>query len=160
LAVTTPSCPRRAVATQPQPAEERHRARDRDRDGQAAEQDVGEQQQRAVHRQRQQEHAGEQQRGEVHVALEAVDPLEALLERHGEQEAEQDLHARHDDAQLVEQLQQLPVEPLALVLVLARGELGRIVVVDVGHRVRCSRADAMSCPGQAACGTAIRSRSC
>ena len=39
--------------------------------------------------------------------------VEALLKRDGQQEAEEHLHARHDDAQLVEQLDQLAVEPLA-----------------------------------------------
>ena len=67
--------------------------------------------------------AAESSVDEVDVALEGVDAREALLERHGEQEGEQHLHARHRDAQLVEQLDQLPVEPL-LLLVAALGLLG------------------------------------
>jgi hypothetical protein len=37
---------------------------------------------------------------------------EPLLERHREQEREQHLHARQGDADLVEELDQLPVDPL------------------------------------------------
>ena len=65
----------------------------------------------------------EQQRHEVDDPLEVVDRLEALLERHGQQEAEEHLHAGHDDPQLVEQLDQLAVEPLGFVFVGARAAL-------------------------------------
>jgi hypothetical protein len=42
---------------------------------------------------------------------------ESLRERNGEQEREQHLHARQRDAQLVEQLDQLAANTLAVVLV-------------------------------------------
>jgi len=49
---------------------------------------------------------GADQDEEVHVLVEARDPVERLRERHGEQEPEQDLHARRRDADLLEEFQQ------------------------------------------------------
>ena len=55
-----------------------------------------------------------------------MNPIEPLGERHGEQEGEQHLDAGQRDAELVEQLDQLAVEPFAL------GLLAGAVVL--GHR--------------------------
>ena len=49
-------------------------------------------------------------------ALRRGDVLEALRERDRQQEREEDLHARQGDAELVQQLQHLPVALLLLVL--------------------------------------------
>ena len=138
---------------EPQPDEHRHRQHDRDRDDRAVEDEVGDEQDDAVHRHRERDEPGEreparhldearlvaaaehhaviggrrdeerrrdrgrQQRAEVHVLLELGHLREALLERDREQEREEDLHARHRDAQLLQELVELAVEALVLGLV-------------------------------------------
>jgi hypothetical protein len=47
-------------------------------------------------------HRRQQQRDEVDIALQVVDIAEARGERDGQQEREQHLHARKDDAQLLQ----------------------------------------------------------
>ena len=70
---------------------------------------------------------GGEQRHQEHGALEACGGLEAVLERDGQQEAEQDLYAGHRDAHLVEHLQQFAVEALVFAL------LGALVCRGVAH---------------------------
>jgi hypothetical protein len=64
------------------------------------------------------------QRGEVGGALEAGDLVEARRERHREQEREEDLHAGLDDAHLLEQLDEVAVQPLGVRLVAVRERTG------------------------------------
>jgi hypothetical protein len=63
---------------------------------------------------------GRQEGDNEHVALERGDARPAVREGDGEEEREQDRDAREHDAQLVQQLDQLPVCPLLRRLVLAR----------------------------------------
>ena len=67
---------------------------------------------------------GAEERHEEDPALGRGHPRPALRERHGQQEAEQHLDARERDAQLVEKLDQLAVEPLASILVVAPSAAG------------------------------------
>ena len=60
---------------------------------------------------------GAEERQEVDVLLEVGHLAEALRERHAEQEREQHLDAGERDAQLVQELDQLPIEPFLLALI-------------------------------------------
>ena len=60
---------------------------------------------------------GRDERDEVDRALQSGELGEALLEGNGEQEGEEDLHARLGDTQLLELLVEVAVEPLRLGLV-------------------------------------------
>ena len=62
-----------------------------------------------------------QQRHHVRVSLQLGHLLEALAERHREQEGEEHLHAGERHAQLVEELDQLAVDPLLVRLLRHRG---------------------------------------
>src|SRR5205823_4636139 len=74
------------------------------------------------------------ERDEVDAALERGRLPESLLERHGQEEPEQDLDAGHRDAQLVEELDHLAVQPLLLLLG-ARALVGaRCLELDACHR--------------------------
>src|SRR5919201_2845015 len=55
-----------------------------------------------------------EERDEVHAALEVGRLAEAVREGDGEEEAEQHLHARQGDTELVQKLDQLAVEPIAI----------------------------------------------
>src|SRR5829696_7839088 len=141
---------------EPQEPEEGARARGDDRRGVDLEEEVGDEEDRPGHRERQEadprdrEAVGdpeerllvalppadaviggrrhqqrqacerEQKRDEVDVLLQVGDALEAVGERHRQEEGEQDLNARERDAELVEELDQLTVEPGLLVLRHAR----------------------------------------
>src|SRR4029453_17167552 len=62
---------------------------------------------------------------------------EALAERGGEQEREQHLHTGQDDSELVQQLEQLPVEPFGRALPICHGN----------SRTRAATADQQLAPG-------------
>ena len=77
-----------------------------------------------VRARRDQEHGageGAEQRDHERVALQVGRLLEALRERDGEQEREQHLDAGERDPQLVEELDQLSVDPLLVCLLRHRG---------------------------------------
>jgi hypothetical protein len=57
---------------------------------------------------------GAQERDDVQLALELRRLLEPRRERHREEKGEQDLHAGLGDAQLLQQLAQVAVQPLCL----------------------------------------------
>src|SRR4051794_12947739 len=78
---------------------------------------------------------GRQERDHEHVALELGDPRPALGERDGEEEREENGDARKNDAQLVQQLDQLAVGPLLRRLVVPR----RLNVVHVTDATRSHR---------------------
>jgi hypothetical protein len=67
---------------------------------------------------------GQEQCREVGLLVEFADRAEALLERHREQEGEQDLHPGQGDAQLLEELAEVAVEPFLVGLVSAGRPLG------------------------------------
>src|SRR4030095_12278540 len=85
------------------------------------------------------------ERDEVRVLLTVADVREAVRERDGEQEREQHLAAGERDAELVQKLDQLAVEPLVLIL--------------VGHRPENTLAGCMTGRCSSPTSTPTRSRS-
>src|SRR4051794_10161482 len=78
------------------------------------------------------------QRHEIDVLLERGGGVEPLLERDGQEEREEHLHAGERDAQLPEELGEIAVYPLVLGLLAPRGA-GCYLVSDLCHWARCSQ---------------------